>query len=98
MERVTDGRAGRLHCCNSSRRSSPSPPPCFLTTATVFVRAEALTKPSKQPASMWRRVTHWCVGLDLEKFFDRVNHDILMANVQRQVEDKRVLGLIRRYL
>lgn len=40
----------------------------------------------------------WCVELDLEKFFDRVNHDILMALVQRQVEDKRVLRLIRRYL
>jgi RNA-directed DNA polymerase len=40
----------------------------------------------------------WCVELDLEKFFDRVNHDILMAYVQRHVEDKRVLKLIRRYL
>ncbi|MEA1605318.1 group II intron reverse transcriptase/maturase [Pseudomonas spirodelae] len=40
----------------------------------------------------------WCVELDLEKFFDRVNHDILMAHVQRHVEDKRVLKLIRRYL
>ncbi len=40
----------------------------------------------------------WCVELDLEKFFDRVNHDILMAHVQRHIEDKRVLKLIRRYL
>lgn len=40
----------------------------------------------------------WCVELDLEKFFDRVNHDILMACVERRVEDKRVLRLIRRYL
>lgn len=40
----------------------------------------------------------WCVELDLEKFFDRVNHDILMACLQRHVEDKRVLRLIRRYL
>ncbi|MCW8275573.1 group II intron reverse transcriptase/maturase [Pseudomonas sp. PCH199] len=39
----------------------------------------------------------WCVELDLEKFFDRVNHDILMAYVARQIEDKRVLKLIRRY-
>jgi RNA-directed DNA polymerase len=36
--------------------------------------------------------------MDLEKFFDRVNHDVLMARVARMVEDKRVLGLIRRYL
>ena len=40
----------------------------------------------------------WCVELDLEKFFDRVNHDVLMAYVARQIEDKRVLTLIRRYL
>ena len=40
----------------------------------------------------------WCVELDLEKFFDRVNHDVLMAYVVRQIEDKRVLTLIRRYL
>jgi RNA-directed DNA polymerase len=40
----------------------------------------------------------WCVELDLEKFFDRVNHDVLMAHVARQIEDKRVLTLIRRYL
>ena len=40
----------------------------------------------------------WVVDLDLEKFFDRVNHDLLMARVARKVGDKRVLGLIRRYL
>lgn len=40
----------------------------------------------------------WVVDLDLEKFFDRVNHDILMARVARKVKDKEVLRLIRRYL
>ncbi|MEY2932210.1 MAG: Group intron-encoded protein LtrA, partial [Pseudomonadota bacterium] len=40
----------------------------------------------------------WVVDVDLEKFFDRVNHDVLMARVARRVEDKRVLLLIRRYL
>ena len=38
------------------------------------------------------------VDMDLEKFFDRVNHDVLMARVARKVVDKRVLRLIRRYL
>ena len=38
------------------------------------------------------------VDVDLEKFFDRVNHDILMARMARRLSDKRVLGLIRRYL
>jgi RNA-directed DNA polymerase len=40
----------------------------------------------------------WVVDMDLEKFFDRVNHDILMARVARKVSDIRVLKLIRRYL
>jgi RNA-directed DNA polymerase len=40
----------------------------------------------------------WVVDIDLEKFFDRVNHDILMSRVARKVGDKRVLRLIRRYL
>jgi RNA-directed DNA polymerase len=40
----------------------------------------------------------WVVDIDIEKFFDRVNHDMLMARVARKVEDKRVLRLIRRYL
>lgn len=40
----------------------------------------------------------WVVDLDLDKFFDRVNHDMLMARVAREVKDKRVLRLIRGYL
>lgn len=40
----------------------------------------------------------WVVDVDLEKFFDRVNHDILMDRLAKRIEDKRVLRLIRRYL
>jgi len=40
----------------------------------------------------------WVVDMDLEKFFDRVNHDILMARLARKIADKRVLKLIRCYL
>lgn len=40
----------------------------------------------------------WVVDADLEKFFDRVNHDILMSRVARKIEDKRVLKLVRSYL
>jgi len=40
----------------------------------------------------------WCVDFDLDSFFDRVQHDVLMARVARRVHDKRVLRLIRRYL
>lgn len=40
----------------------------------------------------------WVVDVDLEKFFDRVNHAVLMARVARKVKDKRLMKLIRRYL
>jgi RNA-directed DNA polymerase len=40
----------------------------------------------------------WVVDIDLEKFFDRVNHDILMGRLAKRIEDKRILRLIRRYL
>jgi RNA-directed DNA polymerase len=40
----------------------------------------------------------WVVDLDLEKFFDRVHHDKLMAQIAKRVEDKRLLKLIRTFL
>lgn len=40
----------------------------------------------------------WVVDIDLEKFFDRVNHDILMYKLSKNIKDKRVLSLIRKYL
>jgi RNA-directed DNA polymerase len=40
----------------------------------------------------------WCIDLDLEKFFDRVNHDKLMGQIAKRVEDKRLLKLIRVFL
>jgi RNA-directed DNA polymerase len=40
----------------------------------------------------------WVVDMDLEKFFDRVNHDILMSRLARRIGDKKLLKLIRAYL
>src|SRR5690606_1556735 len=40
----------------------------------------------------------WVVDIDLEKFFDRVNHDVLMSRIAGRVEDRRALVLIRRFL
>ena len=40
----------------------------------------------------------WVVDIDLEKFFDRVNHDVLMGRVAKRVDDKRVLKLVRSFL
>ena len=55
---------------------------------------QALMQATKQVASGRR----WVVDLDLEQFFDRVHHDVLMSRVARKVGDKRVLCLIRRFL
>lgn len=56
---------------------------------------------SAQGAVSWSRL-HIAAGyrwvVDLEKFFDRVNHDILMSRVARRIKDKQVLRLMRRYL
>jgi RNA-directed DNA polymerase len=40
----------------------------------------------------------WVVDMDLAKFFDEVNHDILISKIRQHVKDKRILKLIRRYL
>lgn len=40
----------------------------------------------------------WVVDIDLEKFFDRVNHDVLVSRVRRKVKDRRVIALLYRYL
>jgi RNA-directed DNA polymerase len=40
----------------------------------------------------------WVVDVDLAKFFDRVNHDVLMGRLAKRLADRRLLGLIRRYL
>ncbi|AMQ04680.1 group II intron reverse transcriptase/maturase [Sporosarcina psychrophila] len=40
----------------------------------------------------------WVIDIDLEKFFDKVNHDRLMGTLSKRIEDKRLLKLIRNYL
>ena len=40
----------------------------------------------------------WVVDVDLEKFFDRVNHDVLLGRLAKRIADRRLLRLIRRYL
>jgi group II intron reverse transcriptase/maturase len=52
----------------------------------------------KQAQAYVQEGYEWAVDIDLERFFDRVNHDMLMARVARVVKDKRVLKLIRAYL
>jgi RNA-directed DNA polymerase len=57
--------------------------------------AHQAVKKAREYVSEGRR---WVVDMDLEKFFDRVNHDMLMVRVSRKIKDKRILTLIRCYL
>jgi RNA-directed DNA polymerase len=57
--------------------------------------AQQAVEQARQYVASGRR---WVVDIDIEKFFDRVNHDILMARVERRVKDERIIRLIRRYL
>ena len=51
-----------------------------------------------QAQKYMREGRRWVVDIDLEKFFDRVNHDVLMSRVIKRVKDERVVHLIRSYL
>lgn len=55
---------------------------------------DAITK-SKQYINEGNK---WVVDMDLEKFFDKVNHDILIGKLEKKIKDKRLLSLIRKYL
>jgi len=57
--------------------------------------AHQAVKAARHFVQQGRRVV---VDVDLSKFFDRVNHDVLMSRLARRIDDKLVLGLIRRYL
>jgi RNA-directed DNA polymerase len=52
----------------------------------------------KQIQTIIRSGHHWCVDMDLSKFFDTVQHDVLMVRVSRKVHDKRLLKLIGKFL
>jgi len=57
--------------------------------------AHQALKAARQHVAAGKR---WVVDIDLEKFFDRVNHDLLMGKLAKRIDDPRVLKLIRRYL
>jgi RNA-directed DNA polymerase len=77
---------------------SPLIDPTF-SDASYGFRPGRSTHQAVQRARSYIAAGHrWVVDVDLEKFFDRVNHDVLMARVARRVKDQRVLLLIRRCL
>lgn len=72
--------------------------PAFSESSYGFRPGRSAHQAVKAARGYVREGRRWVVDLDLEKFFDRVSHDLLMARVVRYVEDERVLKLIRRYL
>lgn len=58
-------------------------------------RAHDAVREAQQYIQSGRR---WVVDVDLEKFFDRVNHDVLMGKLENRIADRRVLRIIRRFL
>jgi RNA-directed DNA polymerase len=70
----------------------------FSETSYGFRPGRSAHDAIKQAQEYVQEGNEWVVDIDLEKFFDRVNHDMLVARVARVVKDKRVLKLIRAYL
>ena len=72
--------------------------PTFSDSSYGFRPGRGAHQAVRKAQGYLREGKRWVVDIDLEKFFDRVNHDVLMARVARQVSDARVLKLIRRFL
>ena len=72
--------------------------PDFSAHSYGFRRGRSALDAVSQARSYIAEGYRWVVDLDLEKFFDRVHHDILMSRVARKIQDKHLLKLIRRYL
>jgi RNA-directed DNA polymerase len=77
---------------------SPMFEPEFSAYSYGFRPGRSAHQAVEQAQEYIREGYDWTVEIDLEKYFDRVNHDKLMARVGRVVKDKRVLKLIRAYL
>jgi RNA-directed DNA polymerase len=72
--------------------------PGFSESSFGFRPGRSAQEAVKQVQSQIRAGYRHCVDMDLSKFFDRVQHDVLMSRVARKVRDKRLLRLIGRYL
>jgi RNA-directed DNA polymerase len=72
--------------------------PTFSDSSFGFRAGRGAHQAVRKAQGYIREGKRWVVDIDLEKFFDRVNHDVLMSRVSRQVSDARVLKLIRRFL
>ena len=82
-------------CCRCYRRSGTPP----ARESSDGVRPQRSAHQAVGQAQAYIRAGYtWVVDIDLEQFFDRVNHDVLMSRVRRRVKDRRVVILIHRFL
>ncbi|WP_334301081.1 reverse transcriptase domain-containing protein [Alkaliphilus sp. B6464] len=72
--------------------------PCFSNNSFGFRPGRSGHDAVKQAKEYMNQGYKYAIDMDLEKFFDKVNHDILMHRVSKKIKDKRVLKLIRLYL
>ncbi|WP_236994803.1 reverse transcriptase domain-containing protein [Granulosicoccus antarcticus] len=72
--------------------------PDFSESSFGFRPRRSATQAVKQVHSIIKAGRRIAVDVDLSKFFDRVNHDLLMSLLGRKIRDRRVLRLIKLYL
>ena len=77
---------------------SPQVEPGFSESSYGFRPKRSAGQAVQQAQQYIQGGKRWVVDMDLEKFFDRVDHDILMSKLSREIQDERLLKLIRRYL
>jgi group II intron reverse transcriptase/maturase len=72
--------------------------PAFSAHSYGFRPGRSAHQALRQAKKYMEEGYEWVVDIDLEKCFDRINHDILMGRIARRISDKRILRLIRLYL
>ena len=77
---------------------SPMYDPGFSANSFGFRPGRSAHQAVRQAKQYIAQGYEWVVDIDLEKCFDRINHDILMGRLARRISDKRILRLIRGYL
>lgn len=80
------------------QKMNPIFDPEFSTSSFGFRIGKSAHQAIRQAHSFQKGGYNIVVDMDLEKFFDRVNHDILMGKIAKRIEDKQILKLIRAYL
>ena len=72
--------------------------PGFSESSFGYRRGRSAEQAALQAQRYMQEGKHWVVDVDLSKFFDEVNHDVLMGKIKRKVSDRRMLKLLDRYL